>query len=119
MSENWSDADISLFCSPLCSDTILEDLLEKGKFLDPGSKILTLRLPPNMKKIETKNQKIDLVGNRHDNYQIKNEIGDSESNENNLNYLNYEKYFNLEEIFWCKMSWGRARVFLLIRNNFK
>ena len=121
MSENWSDADISFFCSPLCSDTILEDLLHKGKFLDPGSKILTLRLPPNIKKIEIKNQKnnLSVTSKQYNNYQLKNENKDMENYENNLNNLSYEKYFYLDEIFWCKMSWGRARVFLLIRNNLK
>ena len=28
-----------------------------------------------------------------------------------------EEYFYLEKVVWCKMSWGRARVYILVRNS--
>ena len=124
VSEDWSDADISFFSSPLCSDLILEDLLNKGKFLNPGSKVLTLRLPPRIKKTNFTSEDDDKINfyindNNNSNNNNNNNNNEFENNENDINHKNYEKYFNLEEIFWCKMSWGRTRVFLLVRNNLK
>ena len=107
---------------------------------------MTLRLPVNIIKNNERNneKKILSIDNNYssnnynsNNYDNKNTTNNDNTNNYNLhaninnddkNYNenienkiseNYEKYFYLENVFWCKMTWGRARVYLLVRNNYK
>ena len=118
--EDWSDGDIIFFGTPLCSDSVLNELLVRGKSLKPGSKILSLKQPSslvlNSNQNEMKNRanrrgnELTEYGSNPYNYQGENEYKNSSSE-------NDESYFSLEQDVWCTFSWGRARVYILVRNS--
>jgi actin-related protein len=64
---------------------------------------------------DSENQDNDRNGNGYGNGNINgngNLNGFTVQNENERN-----EHFYLEQTIWCKMSWGRARVYILVRNS--
>jgi hypothetical protein len=132
---DWSEADIVYIPSISYSEKKLINLLQYGKNLRCGSKIITLRLPQistsgvsGLKGVGVKGGEISKKFNNFDNdNNVSNDNNDyndgnddNNSNNDNNNHIdneNYEKYFNFERTLWLKTSWGRMRAYLLIRNN--
>jgi hypothetical protein len=108
---DWSEADIIFIPSISYSEKKLLNILQYGKNLRFGSKILTLKLPQiSVPRIDKKSKKTEIFDNDND--------GDNNDNMNiNIDNDDYQKYFDFERTIWCKMSWGRIRAYLLVRNN--
>ena len=115
--EDWSDSDLVFFGLPLCSDIQLSNILKIGKNLKKGAKVLSLKQPNSdimrsMKEITMKDENTvfsppTLSSDSPENF----ERGTA------LIANVREEYFYLEKVVWCKMSWGRARVYVLVRNS--
>lgn len=102
---------------PLSTDNHLSNILRIGKNLKKGAKILTLKQPnyeimKSMKDIRKKEDIIDTTPSSS-----ASEFFENFERETVLSANVREEHFYLEKIVWCKMSWGRARVYVLVRNS--
>ena len=96
---------------PLSADIQLSNILRIGRNLKKGAKILSLKQPNSeimrsMKEMKNKGDMTDLSENFEN-------FDRSAVQSGNVR----EEYFYLDQIVWCKMSWGRARVYVLVRNS--
>jgi hypothetical protein len=128
---DWSEADIVFLPSVSYSEKKLLNIILYGKNLRFGSKIITLRLPQiSAPRVDKKSKKIEIFDNGYDGDNIDNNDSNNDNNNDNnddnndndsmnINIDNddYQKYFDFERTIWCKMSWGRMRAYLLVRNN--
>lgn len=102
---------------PLSTDNQLSNILRIGKNLKKGAKILSLKQPnygilKSLKDIKNKEDIIDTTSSSS-----ASEFFENFDRETVLSANVREEYFYLEKIVWCKMSWGRARVYVLVRNS--
>ena len=102
---------------PLCADIQLSNILRIGRHLKKGAKILSLKQPNSeiMRSLkETKNKEV-MTDSMPPAYSS--EFFENSDRDTVLSANVHEEYFFLEKVVWCKMSWGRARVYVLVRNS--
>jgi hypothetical protein len=108
------------FGLPLCSDIQLSNILKIGKSLKKGAKILSLKQPNS--EIMRSMKSVKEITMKDENTVFSPPLLSSDSPEKfergtALTVNVREEYFYLEKVVWCKMSWGRARVYVLVRNS--
>jgi Histone methylation protein DOT1 len=119
--DDWSEADFAFLSTVSLSETALGGVFHAAKRLRAGAKLLTFSVPSTTSwlhasvytNVKSKSAPKGLeqtsgggggaMGSTHTTYQPEDSL---------------ELYFTLENVLWCKTTWGRIRVYILVRTSF-